>query len=400
MYWWGVAIMINNDKIFEQDIVRELPKNVRQIGEVQCGQRIYIEDYAYTYLHQFAAHNKKEEQVAFLIGDQLTIDNEQVTLIHGVVKSEFLERVDGNIIITKETLTKLNEVRKHYFGESDIIGWAFTQPEYGVLLTASLIKQQKELFNKEGNILFVLDPVEKEELFFVYTDGELIQKAGFFIYYEKNLSMHEYMLDYKVIEDNIIEQKVDEAVQHYRIKEQEKKEVLYHKRFVNMLFALSGALVIMCILIGVGLINNIEEMNNLKKSFGAVVADYSVLKDGLITEKDGEIAERDNVTIENVSEEVPKGSAENNTLESPATEANSNIDHSQEKEEVVEAVNVVESDPKPKIPEYYTVQPGDNLLMISYQFYSTKEKVEDIQALNGIDNPDKIYVGQRILLPQ
>lgn len=400
MYLWGVLIMINNDEIFEQDVLRELPKNVRQIGEVQSDERIYMEDYAYTYLHQFAAHNKKEEQIAFLIGEKVIIDEEQVVLIHGVVKGEYLKRENGNVEITNETLSNLYEIRKHYFSDFDIVGWAYTQPEYGVLLTSYLIKQHQELFNKEGNVLFVLDPVEKEEVFFMLKEGELIQNTGFLIYYEKNLPMHEYMLDYKVIEDNIIETKVDEAVQHYRFKEQEKKEVQYHKRFVNMLFALSGALVIMCILIGVGLINNLEEMNHLKKSFGAVMADYSVLKDGLSQERSEQIAELDTSMDENTTEKIPEGSAVNNILEEPVTEANSNINNTQEETEVIEAANVIEVEPKPEIPAYYMVQPGDNLLRISYQFYSTKEKVEDIQALNGIDNPHKIYVGQKILLPQ
>lgn len=399
MYLWGVTIMINNEDIFEQDTERELPKNVRQIGEVQKGYRIYIEDYAYTYLHQFAAHNKKEDQIAFLIGEQLIIDEENVILIQGVIKSEYLRRDNANVEITSDTLKHLYEIRKHYFNRFEIIGWAYTQPEYGVLLTSYLINQHNELFDKEGSALFVLDPIEKEENFFVLKENELVQSAGFFIYYEKNLPMHEYMLDYKVVEDNIIETKVDEAVQIYRFKEQEKKEVLYHKRFVNMLFALSGALVIMCILIGVGLINNMEEMNNLKKSFGAVVADYSVLKDGLSKEITGEIAKEDDTIEGSGNEKIPEGSIKTNTLEEPITEANLQIDQTQESE-VIEVSNVVETEEKPEIPEYYTVKPGDNLIRISYHFYSTKEKVEDIQALNGIDNPHKIYVGQKILLPQ
>lgn len=401
MYLWGVTIMINNDEIFEREIIRELPKNVRQIGEVKNGQRIYMEDYAYTYLHQFAAHNKKEEQIAFLIGEQAVIDKEQVILIHGTVKGQYLRRDNGNVEITGETLANLHEIRKHYFSDYELIGWAYTQPGYGVLLTSFIIKQHNELLNKEGSILFVLDPVEKEEGFFELREGELTQKTGFFIYYEKNLTMHEYMLDYKVIEDTFIETKVDEAVQQYRLKEKEKKEGFYHRRFVNMLFALSGALVIMCILIGVGLINNLEEMNRLKKSFGAVMADYGVLKDGLSQERRGEIADRENADEANeiVTEKIPEGSAANNTPIDPDTEANSNIDNS-ETQEVVEAVKVIEAEPKKEIPKYYTVKPGDNLLRISYQFYSTKDRVEDIQALNGIDNPHKIYVGQKLLLPQ
>ena len=48
----------------------------------------------------------------------------------------------------------------------------------------------------------------------------------------------------------------------------------------------------------------------------------------------------------------------------------------------------------------YTVQSGDTLLKIcedkNVDFYSNKKI---ILSMNGIDNPDEIYVGQNIILP-
>ncbi|PKM93273.1 MAG: hypothetical protein CVU84_16785 [Firmicutes bacterium HGW-Firmicutes-1] len=407
MYLWGGAYMIKNDEIIGQDISRSLPKNVRQIGEVQNGQRIYMEDYAYTYLHQFAAYNKKEEQISFLIGEQTVLDNESILLIHGVIQATHLNRENGNVEMTGETWAKAHEIRKQYFSEYEIIGWSYTQPGYGVLLTSFLIKQHGVFFNQEGKVLLILDPVEKEEAFFQLREGDLIQKTGFFIYYEKNIAMHEYMLEYKVVQENIFETQVDEAVKQYRLKDQEKKEVQYHKRFVNMLFALSGALVIMCILIGIGLLNNLEEMNRLKKSFGAVMEDYGVLKDGLSEEVRGEtsVDREKEVTMDlEAANKIPEGTVAENISDSPVTDANSNTEKDlvpEKEEEVQEAVAIVENaEIKSKIPETYIVKPGDNLITISYQFYSTKEMVAEIQEINDIDNPHKIYVGQKLSLPQ
>ncbi len=396
--------MNKNEEILGQDIKKSLPKNVRQIGEVHNGQRIYMEDYAYTYLHQFAAHNKKEEQISFLIGEQTILDDERILLIHGAVQGMSLKREDGNVEITDETWSNVHDIRKQYFSNYEIIGWAYTQPGYGVLLTSFLIKQHVDYFNQEGKVLLILDPIEKEEVFFQLNDGELVQKSGFFIYYEKNIEMHEYMLEYKVVQDSIFEPHVDEAVVHFRLKDQEKKEAQYHKRFVNMLFALSGALVIMCILIGIGLLNNLEEMNRLKKSFGAVMEDYGVLKNGLSEEVIGETSnEREKETMNlNATDKIPEGTVAENTPELPVTEANSNIDEDlePENEEVVEAAAVENVEIKPKVPKTYIVKTGDNLITISYQFYSTKEMVAQIQEINDIDNPNKIYIGQTLLLPQ
>ena len=48
---------------------RKLPKNIRQIGEPGTGTKVFIEDYAYTYLHQLAEENLTSMKTAVLVGD-------------------------------------------------------------------------------------------------------------------------------------------------------------------------------------------------------------------------------------------------------------------------------------------------------------------------------------------
>jgi len=47
----------------------------------------------------------------------------------------------------------------------------------------------------------------------------------------------------------------------------------------------------------------------------------------------------------------------------------------------------------------YTVQSGDNLSKIAKRFYGDANKYRDIAQANGIDDPDKIKVGQDLSLP-
>lgn len=47
----------------------------------------------------------------------------------------------------------------------------------------------------------------------------------------------------------------------------------------------------------------------------------------------------------------------------------------------------------------YTVQPGDNLSKISKRFYGDAGKYMIIAEANNLDNPDKIKVGQELLIP-
>ena len=54
----------------------------------------------------------------------------------------------------------------------------------------------------------------------------------------------------------------------------------------------------------------------------------------------------------------------------------------------------------PQIPEAYTIQPGDSLIAISLRFFGDPNMVDEILALNGIDDPDLIVAGRTIALPR
>ena len=47
----------------------------------------------------------------------------------------------------------------------------------------------------------------------------------------------------------------------------------------------------------------------------------------------------------------------------------------------------------------YTVQPGDNLSKISKHFYGDANKYQVIAKANSLDDPDKIKVGQKLVIP-
>ena len=49
--------------------------------------------------------------------------------------------------------------------------------------------------------------------------------------------------------------------------------------------------------------------------------------------------------------------------------------------------------------QVYTVQPGDNLSKVSKYFYGNANRYLDIAKANGLDDPDKIKVGQKLTIP-
>ena len=50
-------------------------------------------------------------------------------------------------------------------------------------------------------------------------------------------------------------------------------------------------------------------------------------------------------------------------------------------------------------PRYYTVKPGDTLNTICLRIYKSKDMADAIKKANGIEDGDKIYAGQKLLLP-
>ena len=67
---------------------RQIPKNVRQIGNVSDSPKIYVEDYVDTFFLQLSEKSEKENQPegAFLIGEMQKQDNEEFIYIYGAIK--------------------------------------------------------------------------------------------------------------------------------------------------------------------------------------------------------------------------------------------------------------------------------------------------------------------------
>jgi hypothetical protein len=73
---------------------RQIPKNVRQIGNVSDSPKIYVEDYVDTFFLQLSEKSEKEKQPegAFLIGEMQKQDNEEYIYIYGAIKIKELKK--------------------------------------------------------------------------------------------------------------------------------------------------------------------------------------------------------------------------------------------------------------------------------------------------------------------
>ena len=108
------------------------PKSVRQIGEIPGRGRIYMEDYACTYIEQYAAFVKRlaeqsqgMEKAAVLLGTSLICDGEKIYQISGVVEIHNFAGRSGPKF-TDEDWDYIYSEMKENFTDLEIVGWFYS----------------------------------------------------------------------------------------------------------------------------------------------------------------------------------------------------------------------------------------------------------------------------------
>ena len=421
----------------------EFPTNIKQIGSISAGCKIYMEDYVCSYLQQYAESWGYQESLAILLGRQLVIDGQKVLFISGTVQGKYTKNENGIETFTEETWDYVDEQISTYFKELEVVGWVQSQPGYGVFLNANYAKYHFDIFKRSYQVMFVIDPVEKINAFFAKDSEkkELIETKGYFVYYDKNETMHEYMLDNKVVQDKMPSQLDDEieeeevitkAVEGDTIRERggniktlrpkPVKSSVAQRRLLNMLVSVSSVLFLICFIMGAGLMQNEDritkleaDLNDISESYAAVVnsiksgnteavfaAQPDIVKDIIEPveriDTDSEpasiINEDGNKLLEEVTEPITE-------VDNSVTEATEETVQSVTPSEVTTTIASTETSNSVtrSIPETYTVEVGDNLLYISLQIYGTTGMVEQIMAYNNLSNADKIVAGKKLKLP-
>lgn len=303
----------------------KFPTNVKQIGSIGNGLKIYLEDYAYSYLNQYSNSGEFEERIAMLIGRYITIDGQQVLFISGAIQGIHSKLNKGILNFTDKSWTYANEQIKKYFKGLDVVGWAVSQPGYGTSKNSTYIDYHMSIFKEDYNVMFVMDPVEKISSFYVY-DSEiknLNETRGYFVYFEKNNGMHEYMLNNKDLSlkpENKIENKFkilkiekdeveqpEEDLDEYLEKEDDvkltktspyvdknryiellkgektikapnrKKVRANQRRRINILATVSSVLFIVTFVMGAGLIQNETRISSLEDQLISLNQSYKNL---------------------------------------------------------------------------------------------------------------------------
>lgn len=369
---------------------RQLPKNVRQIGNVSDNPKIYVEDYVDTYLNQLREKAKEQPVGVILAGEVLELEDEKAVFVSGAVQMQELSEKDGKLEIGQDGMKHMMEEAAQYFPESHIVGWGIVEEGNPMSRNREVKKIQEREFGQEGSLFLWKNAREQDEIFYAYKFGELMQIGGHYIYYEKNPEMQNYMINTRkengVTPSEVVE---DRAAKNFRSTVRNKKNYREQRQSSRFSYAMSVSLVVVVLAIGISTMNNVDKMRSVQKSLDMLSMSIGKTEETNGTVKEAENNKEDKQNQKNKTEEKTV----DNKADSKETENRKKTENEQQKTEQSTATG------KQAQEDYYTVQRGDTLDKISLKLYGTANHVEAICKMNGLTDGNLIYIGQKLLLP-
>lgn len=390
------------------------PENIRQIGESPYSGAIYIEDYVMTYIRQIFK-DEGEEKIILMLGKK---GEEQVKgniFIYGAVGMDF-KISDAVTQISDEEWSKTYERIYKYFPGTELLGWVCGVYMWNSKVDATINIIHRKYFSKEENILFLFDLSECEEKIFKWSDGSLKEQSGYYVYYEKNPQMQEFVLSESKNEsvDEQYEDVVTEAIRETVNKNTQKPTGAKPAMFVMMM-----AIAVMFVIGGNYMFESFSKINNLETAVdvlqGYVETTYE--KKGAKSFKNSTqtaITTEDVQKTENTDKSHTFNSNGNRQISKNKTRENrknvrNQIKTASRKKRTIERKKRTAGNLEKRVQsrsgenrvnyETYKVQEGDTLSQIVWRQYHSLDKMAAVKRINKIESSNSIIAGQVIKLP-
>ena len=223
-----------------------LPKNVRQIGEIQQDKKVYLEDYVTTFIKR----KEKEAEAAgksclgILVGSLEQEEEGSLVFVRGALLLEAGEEADKAWKLTEEEKEK-------NFPDTRVVGCFMTgaPDEAGSKEMISLLPEQP---------LLIFHIQEGEETVYWFWENQYQKLKGYFIFYERNPQMQKYMAEHcsprKVEKEDGKEE--DGAIVSFRKKVAQKDRA---GKAGGMKYLASSFLVLTIFVLGMTILNNYDK---------------------------------------------------------------------------------------------------------------------------------------------
>lgn len=380
---------------------RQLPKNVRQIGNVSDSSKIYVEDYVDTFFNQLCEKVDQTPIGAFLVGEIVQEEEEDYIYVYGAIQMKEVIQKGRDIFISEDTWKNACETCKEYFGDAEILGWFLTNAGQALEVNHNIMKVHQKLFSREKSIFVAKEAREKEEKYFVHKYKDLMECGGHYIYYERNIEMQNYMIASRkrtgMTPSEIIE---DTVTKNFRGIIRDKMEKSEQKSRSKNMYALSAFMILVVMVIGITMINNYDKMKGIQSSLEKLNGTDSKRKEAVETIGTIIQAETGNKDTKKPDEEVkPTETKPEQPEQSAKPEESGQPEKPEESSKPEETSQPQKETPEAENKNFYIVQKGDTLASISKEKYGDSSHVEAICKMNGLEDGNFILIGQKLLLP-
>ena len=378
----------------EVSVNLRLPKNIRQIGNPDGHKRIYMEDYVVTYLNYIARPGSTQARGAILLGESKKSDMGDVIFISGAVDAQNIEFDMDESEFTQEAWTTIYDQVKQFFPGLSVMGWFLSRMGFSTAVNDKIEKMHVENFPGKDKVLFITDSLESEDAFYMYEQGQLVKQKGYYIYYEKNEAMQNYIMKQKgdvPLEQSEIQRKDEEIVRQFRRKNKDLPE--NKDTGVGFVYIASSFVVLALLAMGITIVSNYDKMKKMEVSINRleVTADTAVDSDYVEAMATTEIPSATGMDAANGQATTEA------TLSAPTEQV---VPDATENTGITETVTTESALPVAADQEqYYIIQDGDSLSSIAFTRYGDADMASKIAEANDIGIDDNIFVGQKILLP-
>lgn len=188
---------------------KRLPRNIRQIGEKEENVRVYLEDYVYTFIRKL--ETDRESRAGILLGSRETVEGVRCFFIKGGVELEGLIGENG-VCFSEDTWKTVEEEIGRYFSDCSICGWFIRGNEENCPDKEMLKRVHSQVFAGENCLMYWKE--EENDCFWMEDEKKLRRLRGYYVYYERNFQMQNYMLSCK--ERPVSEIVDDQAAKNFR----------------------------------------------------------------------------------------------------------------------------------------------------------------------------------------
>lgn len=426
----------------------KLPKNIRQIGERDQIVKFYVEDYVNTYLKRLYPTGGQDLRVGLLVGEMRVQDGVPYLFADGALEMEDVTRDGEKVEFTEEAWKKAYQTMEQMFPRRSVLGWFLCGAPDCTLSPLNYWKQHSQYFTAKNQLMYLNSGLEGEEAIYTASEDGFYKLRGYSIYYERNQMMQDYMVsrkDARRVETGTR----DVVIRDFRQKMEDKKtEAGKTRSTVNMLGTACGVMAVMVLAGGVVMFNNYHKMKAMETVIASVVPEGTVggwsnaLTKGSNGKDKGQAA--GDVEVEHVPGEVYPTQAEiviETEANAPAASqdgaggagiagadgagaaggdgaagnvgaaagavgnagapgnaaaangAGAQAEASAQPTEAAEPVQV------PSNAILHVVQGGETLYGICMERYHSMANLEEICRLNGLDDENRISIGQELYLP-